>query len=79
MVLDTNNKTSNKNQVYITQDAEAYTDGVDNLMDDLFGEVETTLHVDHSRLRSQRQKSGQPTPTPYASSIASSSDIVVIS
>ncbi len=79
MVLDTNNKTSNKNQVYITQDAEAYTDGVDNLMDDLFGEVETTLHVDHSRLRSQRQKSGQPTPTPYASSIASSSDIVAIS
>lgn len=80
MVLDTNNRTSNKNQVYITQDAEAYTDGVDNLMDDLFGEVETTLHVDPSRLRSQRQKSAQPlsNSTPYASAIASSSDIVAI-
>ena len=46
MVLHTNNRTSDKSQVYITQDAEAYTDGVDNLMDDLFGEVESTLHVD---------------------------------
>jgi len=85
MVLNTSNRTSSKNQVYITQDAEAYSDGVDNLMDDLFGDVETTLHVDHSKLRSQRQKTGQQTgqpqsnPTPYASAIASSSDIVAIS
>ncbi|MBD2151284.1 hypothetical protein H6F44_14295 [Pseudanabaena sp. FACHB-1277] len=82
MVLHTNNRTSDKSQVYITQDAEAYTDGVDNLMDDLFGEVETTLHVDQGKLRSQRQKTGQKTgqsqSTPYASAIASSSDIVAI-
>jgi hypothetical protein len=46
--------TSNRNEFYITQDVEAYTDSVDNLMDDLFGDVESTLHVDSKKQRHAR-------------------------
>lgn len=71
---------TNKNQVYVTQDVDAYTDNVDNLMDDLFGEVENTLHVDHGKQRSQRSVKGQTKKSaPYASVNSSSSDIVAIS
>ncbi|MDX2255844.1 MAG: hypothetical protein NW214_10035 [Pseudanabaenaceae cyanobacterium bins.39] len=51
--------TSNKNEFYITQDVEAYTDSVDNLMDDLFGEVESTLHVDPKKQRNSKAKPSQ--------------------
>lgn len=75
--------TDNKNQFYVTQDVEAYTDNVDNLMDDLFGDVESTLHVDCAKQRSLRQKSPQTKQSknsaPYASVNSSSSDIVAIS
>ncbi len=79
MTQDTDNK-----QFYVTQDVDAYTDNVDNLMDDLFGEVENTLHVDYAKQRSLRQKQGQnrsqsPKLAPYASVNSSSSDIVAIS
>ncbi|PZO36558.1 MAG: hypothetical protein DCF19_21290 [Pseudanabaena frigida] len=81
MIQDTNNKyTSSKEQFYITQDVDAYTDNVDNLMDDLFGEVETTLHVDYAKKRSLKQKNGQSKKSaPYAPLNTSSSDIVAIS
>jgi hypothetical protein len=75
--------TDNKNQFYVTQDVDAYTDNVDNLMDDLFGDVESTLHVDYAKQRSLRQKSSQTKQSknsaPYASVNASSSDIVSLS
>ncbi len=75
--------TDNKNQFYITEDVDAYTDNVDNLMDDLFGDVENTLHVDQAKLRSLRQKSSQTkqskNSTPYASVNSSSSDMVAFS
>lgn len=76
--------TDNKNQFYVTQDVDAYTDNVDNLMDDLFGDVESTLHVDHAKQRSLRQKSSQTkqqikSSAPYASVNSSSSDIVAFS
>ncbi len=91
MMQDTNQKSINqkytsKEQSYITQDVDAYSDNVDNLMDDLFGEVETTLHVDYAKQRSLKQKSGQPRQSPqsqrsapYASVSSSSSDMVAIS
>ena len=47
MIQDTD-----KNQFYVTQDVDVYTDDVDNLMDDLFGDVESTLHVDCAKQRS---------------------------
>lgn len=82
MMQDTNNQYK-KEQFYITQDVDAYTDNVDNLMDDLFGEVETTLHVDYAKQRSLKSKNGQSkqtkTSTSYASVNSSSSDIVAIS
>ena len=82
MMQDTNNQYK-KEQFYITQDVDAYTDNVDNLMDDLFGEVETTLHVDYAKQRSLNSKNGQSkqskTSAPYASVNSSSSDIVAIS
>jgi len=75
--------TDNKNQFYVTQDVDAYTDNVDNLMDDLFGDVESTLHVDYAKQRSLRSKNSQTKPSkssaPYASVNSSSSDIVAIS
>ncbi|MBD2176181.1 hypothetical protein H6F42_04515 [Pseudanabaena sp. FACHB-1998] len=75
--------TNNKNQFYVTQDVDAYTDNVDNLMDDLFGEVESTLHVDYGKQRSLKQKRGQSAQikasAPYASVTSSSSDMVAIS
>lgn len=78
MMQDTNNK----NQFYITQDVDVYTDNVDHLMDDLFGDVESTLHVDYAKLRSQKQKKSSPkqnqSPSGYSSNHASSSDIVAI-
>ena len=50
-------ETNNKNQFYpTTPDPEVYSDKVDNLMDDLFGEVETSLHLDHAKQRSLKQK-----------------------
>lgn len=71
---------TDKNQFYVTQDVDAYTDNVDNLMDDLFGEVENTLHVDYAKQRSLKSKKAQPKkPAPYASVHSSSSDIVAIS
>ena len=81
---DTDSKyTSSKDSFYITQDVDVYTDNVDNLMDDLFGEVETTLHVDYAKQRSLKQKNGQSRQNkksaPYASVNSSSSDIVAIS
>ena len=91
MMQDTNQKSINqkytsKEQSYITQDVDAYSDNVDNLMDDLFGEVETTLHVDYAKQRSLKQKSGQPRQSPqsqrsapYASVSSSSSDMVALS
>ncbi len=83
MMQDTNQKYQiiNTEQSYTTQDVDAYADNVDNLMDDLFGEVETTLHVDYAKQRSLKQKSGQaPQPkAPYASVNSSSSDMVALS
>jgi hypothetical protein len=70
---------TDKNQFYVTQDVDAYTDNVDNLMDDLFGEVESTLHVDYAKQRSPKAKKAQKQSAPYASVKASSSDIVAIS
>ena len=70
---------TNKNQFYVTQDVDAYTDNVDNLMDDLFGEVENTLHVDYAKRRSLQQKNNSTKKSaPYASVNSSSSDIVAI-
>ena len=70
---------ANKNQFYVTQDVDAYTDNVDDLMDDLFGEVENTLHVDYAKRRSLNQKnSNTKKSAPYASANSSSSDIVAI-
>lgn len=75
MIQDTD-----KNQFYVTQDVDVYTDDVDNLMDDLFGEVESTLHVDYAKQRSLKSKKGQSKQsTPYASTKASGADIVAIS
>lgn len=75
--------TDDKNQFYATQDVDAYTDNVDSLMDDLFGDVESTLHVDYTKQKSLRQKSSQAkqnkTSASYASVNSSSSDIVAIS
>ncbi len=82
MMQNTNNQlTDNKDQFYITQDVDAYTDNVDHLMDDLFGEVENTLHVDYAKQRSRNQKNGQTRKpsVPYASVNSSSSDIVALS
>lgn len=73
---------TDKNQFYITQDVDAYTDNVDHLMDDLFGEVESTLHVDYAKQRSQGSKSQKvqtKKSAPYASVNSSGSDIVAIS
>ncbi len=83
MMQSTDNKyTNSADQLYVTQDVDAYTDNVDNLMDDLFGDVESTLHVDYAKQRSQRQKNSptkqSKTSAPYASVKASSSDIVAI-
>lgn len=74
-------ETNNQNQFYTaTSDADAYADKVDNLMDDLFGEVETSLHVDPTKQRSLNQKNRQSQASaPYASINSSSSDIVAIS
>lgn len=75
--------TNNKEQFYITEDVDAYTDNVDHLMDDLFGDVESTLHVDYAKQRSLKQKNGQAKQNrisaPYASVNSSSSDMVAIS
>ncbi|MFM7886690.1 MAG: hypothetical protein ACKPCM_08385 [Pseudanabaena sp.] len=70
---------SDKNQFYVTQDVDAYTDSVDNLMDDLFGEVESALHVDYAKQRALKAKKTQKHSAPYASKKASSSNIVAIS
>ncbi|MCA6572199.1 MAG: hypothetical protein IM537_12010 [Pseudanabaena sp. M57BS1SP1A06MG] len=70
---------TDKNQFYVTQDFDAYTDSVDNLMDDLFGEVESTLHVDYAKQRSPKAQKTQKQFDPYASKKASSSDIVALS
>jgi hypothetical protein len=82
MQITDNKYTNSKEQLYVTQDVDAYTDNVDNLMDDLFGDVESTLHVDYAKQRSQKQKSSQTkqnkTSAPYASVTPSSSDIVAI-
>lgn len=84
MIQNTNNQyTNNKEQFYITEDVDAYTDNVDHLMDDLFGDVESTLHVDYAKQRSLKQKNGQAKQNrisaPYASVNSSSSDMVAIS
>ena len=84
MIQNTNNQyTNNKEQFYITEDVDAYTDNVDHLMDDLFGDVESTLHVDYAKQRSLKQKNGQAKQSrisaPYASVNSSSSDMVAIS
>ena len=82
MMQNTNNQhTDNNSQFYITQDADVYTDSVDHLMDDLFGEVENTLHVDYAKQRSRNQKNGQTRKplAPYAAVNSSSSDIVAFS
>ena len=72
-------ETNNKNQFYPTApDADAYSDKVDNLMDDLFGEVETSLHLDQAKQRSLKQKIRNQASAPYASVNSSSSDIVAI-
>jgi hypothetical protein len=72
-------ETNNKNQFYpTTPDPEVYSDKVDNLMDDLFGEVETSLHLDHAKQRSLKQKNRNQASAPYASVNSSSSDIVAI-
>ena len=75
--------TDSKKQLYMTQDVDAYNDNVDNLMDDLFGEVEHTLHVDYAKQRSRKKNNSQsrsiPNSAPYASVTTSSSDIVAIS
>jgi len=85
MMQNTNNQFTDSNsdqkeQLYITQDVDAYNDNVDHLMDDLFGEVETTLHVDYVKQRSLKQKNGQSQQprisAPYASINSSSSDMV---
>jgi hypothetical protein len=83
MMQSTDNKyTNSSEQPYVTQDVDAYTDNVDNLMDDLFGDVESTLHVDYAKQRSLRHKNSptkqSKTSSPYASVQASSSDIVAI-
>lgn len=83
MMQSTDNKyTNSAEQLYVTQDVDAYTDNVDHLMDDLFGDVESTLHVDYAKQRSLKSKSSQTkqnkTSAPYASVKASSSDIVAI-
>lgn len=83
MMQKTNNQyTDSKEQLYITQDVDAYNDNVDHLMDDLFGEVETTLHVDYVKQRSLKQKNGQSQQSrisaPYASVNSSSSDMVAL-
>ncbi len=83
MMQSTDNKyTNSTEQLYVTQDVDAYTDNVDHLMDDLFGDVESTLHVDYAKQRSQRQKNSPTRPSktsaPYASIQGSSSDIVAI-
>ena len=75
MIQDTD-----KNQFYVTQDVDVYTDDVDNLMDDLFGDVESTLHVDCAKQRSLKSKKGQSKQSDhYVSTKASGSDIVAIS
>ena len=84
MIQNANNQyTNNKEQFYITEDVDAYTDNVDHLMDDLFGDVESTLHVDYAKQRSLKQKNGQgkqnKISAPYASVNSSSSDMVAIS
>lgn len=84
MIQNTNNQyTNSKEQFYITEDVDAYTDNVDHLMDDLFGDVESTLHVDYAKQRSLKQKNGQAKQNkisaPYASVNSSSSDMVAIS
>ncbi len=82
MMQNTNSQHSdNTDQFYITQDVDAYTDNVDHLMDDLFGEVENTLHVDYAKQRSRNQRNGQTRKplAPYASVNSSSSDIVALS
>ena len=84
MIQNANNQyTNNKEQFYITEDVDAYTDNVDHLMDDLFGDVESTLHVDYAKQRSLKQKNGQAKQNkisaPYASVNSSSSDMVAIS
>ncbi|PZU99984.1 MAG: hypothetical protein DCE90_01475 [Pseudanabaena sp.] len=65
--------TDSKKQIYMTQDVEAYTDNVENLMDDLFGEVEHTLHVDYAKQRSLKSKNSPPrtakNSAPYASAV----------
>ncbi len=72
-------ETNNKNQFYpTTPDAEVYSDKVDHLMDDLFGEVETSLHLDQAKQRSLRQKNRTQASAPYASVNSSSSDMVAI-
>ena len=72
-------ETNNKNQFYpTTPDAEVYSDKVDNLMDDLFGEVETSLHLDQAKQRSLKQKNRNQASAPYASVNSSSSDMVAI-
>ncbi|OIP74636.1 MAG: hypothetical protein AUK48_09290 [Oscillatoriales cyanobacterium CG2_30_44_21] len=64
----------------MTQDVEAYADNVDNLMDDLFGEVEHTLHVDHAKQRSLKSQNSQPRSikksAPYAT--ATANDVVAL-
>ena len=83
MMQSTDNKYTNSTEpLYVTQDVDAYTDNVDHLMDDLFGDVESTLHVDYAKQRSLKSKSSQTKPNqtsaPYAPVKASSSDIVAI-
>jgi len=84
MIQNANNQyTNNKEQFYVTEDVDAYTDNVDHLMDDLFGDVESTLHVDYAKQRLLKQKNGQgkqnKISAPYASVNSSSSDMVAIS
>lgn len=85
MMQSTDNKyTNSSEQLYVTQDVEVYTDNVDNLMDDLFGDVESTLHVDYAKQRSLRPKKPQTKQVKTAASSsydyaqASSLDIVAI-
>jgi hypothetical protein len=82
MQITDNKYTNSAEQLYVTQDVDAYTDNVDHLMDDLFGDVESTLHVDYAKQRSLKSKSSQTKPNqtsaPYASVKSSSSDIVAI-
>jgi hypothetical protein len=75
--------TDNKPHFYATQDVDTYTGDVDHLMDDLFGDVESSLHVDRTKQRSLQPKNSQPnqnrTLAPFAAATASSSDIVTTS